>query len=508
MFNSEETTSFLPGSWSAEHSETAQEFVTHWLRKLDSTGRVVKVSANAVQFEMDLSSVRLHGVHNVACLALTGQNENVSATLAREFWHHVDASERLVFFLCFTLEAYASLQYILPLQGALRLSPKEVENILQDTQPRHRLIVQLRQQYPLVRLAPFNNSQPVSPHMFFGRQAELELLRYESKTSFAIAGPGRLGKTSLGKQFHHLLAADKDARTARKYRVDFYACDNHSSDEVARYLAINIDPSSRSDRVTTSDLTGFLKYQAHKHNGPLELLLDELDEVCHLRAFQVLTQAARDGLCRLVLCGRGKLFKAVTAENAPLKGRVDIIRLKPLDEAEARSLLLEPLTDLGIELEEPEKLIGQAFNWTGRLPHLLQYYGKRLVTQAVSKGTGKISPKDIELIRGQFETAQIFIEQLESLPDNLTQRMALYLIQDERRYFTVPMVQDLADRHGLMMSYHDALDLCNLLVIHNVLAWGEEAYQIANHSLGYYARKMRWQERYGKIETVPVPLQV
>ncbi len=500
MSHIQETT--LPGSWTAEHLEPAQEFVAHWSRKLGATGQAVKVSANAVQFEMDLSAIRLHGVHNVACLALTGQREALTTT-ARDFWHRIDASERLVFFLCLTPQAYVAVQDAVPIKGALRLSPKQVENILHTDEPRRALIEQLRQQYALRQLVPFNCTQPVDPHMFFGRQAELDLLRYEPKTSFAIAGPGRLGKTSLGKQFHHLLAVGKDARTARKYRVDFYACEDHSSDAVARHLAINIDPSKRSDRVRTEDLNGFLKYQVYKHNGPLELLLDELDEVCHARAFEVLTQAARDGLCRLILCGRGKLFKAVTTENSPLKGRVEIIRLKPLEESEARGLLMEPLIDLGIELEQPEKLIEQVFHWTGRLPHLVQYYGKRLVAQAISTGTGKVTPKDIDLIRGEFETAQIFLEQLEGLSDEHTRRLALALIKDGRRYFTVPMVQEVADQHDLVMNYHEVLELCNQLVIDHVLAWGEEAFQLANYSLGYYARKMRWQERHGKIEPGP-----
>jgi hypothetical protein len=502
MHRFDELLPHLSHGWQPEHHESAGEFVTLWHRHLHAEGAVVKAEANSLQFETVLNGVRLHGVHNVACLALGGKADLTSA--ARAYWHKVDAAERLVFFLCFTESAYASVKNAVPAHGALCLSPAQISAILSAADARKALVEHIRRQYPLRQLIPFNFTQPVNPHMFYGRQAELELLRYEPETSFAIAGPGRLGKTSLGKQYYHLLALEQDARTRRKYRVDFYACEDRTDDGVARYLAINIDPSKRSNRILMKDLTGFLKYQAYKHDGPLELLLDELDEVCHLRAFDVLTQAARDGLCRLVLCGRGNLFTAVTKSNAPLKGRVEIIRLKPLADDEARALLCEPLTDLGITLEQPEKLLTLVFQLTGCLPHLLQLYGKRLAALAQQAGSGKVQPSDVEKVRGEFETAQIFIEQLERLPDEQTRRMAHYLITDGRRYFTVPMVQDIADRHGWHVDYHQALELCNLLVINHVLAWGEEAYTLANHSLGYYARKMRWHDRFGKTPQVPV----
>lgn len=493
MYRFEELLPHLSPGWGPEHKGFAEEFVVLWHRHLHAEGAVIRVDVNSLQFETVLTGVRLHGAHSVACLALSGK-EDISQVV-RAYWNQVDASERLVFFLCFTEDTYVSVKHLVPARGVLCLRPAQICEILSAADVLKALVEHIRRQYPLRQLIPFNFTQPVNPRMFFGRQVELELLRYEPETSFAIAGPGRLGKTSLGKQFHYLLAREQDARTRRKYRLDFYACEDHTSDSVARYLAINIDPSKRSNRVRTDDLTNFLKYQAYKHNGPLELLLDELDEVCHLRAFEVLTQAARDGLCRLVLCGRGNLFQAVTNERAPLKGRVEIIRLKPLAEEEARGLLVEPLADLGITLEQPDRLIAQVFHWTGRLPHLLQYYGNRLAALAIQ--TGKLQPSDVDKIRSDFDTAQIFIEQLERLPNNHIKRIAHYLITDGRRYFTVPIVQSVASQHGLQMDYHEALELCNLLVIHQVLAWGEDAYQLANHSLGYYARKMRWNEQFG-----------
>jgi hypothetical protein len=491
----------LSNGWLPEQHKYASEFVALWHRHLRVEGSVIQAGIDTLQFETVLSGVRLHGVHNVACLALGGKTDLTQAV--RAYWHQVDAAERLVFFLCFTESAYASAKSAVRTQGVLCLTAAQVNEVLQAADARTMLVEHIRRQYPLRQLIPFNFTQPVNPHMFFGRQAELERLRYEPETSFAIAGPGRLGKTSLGKQFHYSLTQEQDARTRRKYHLDFYACEERTPDGVARYLAINIAPSKRSDRIRMEDLTGFLKYQAYKHHGPLELLLDEVDEVCHLRAFEVLTQAARDGLCRLVLCGRGNLFKAVTNEHAPLKGRVEIIRLKPLTEEEASALLCEPLADLGIRLEQPDKLMSQIFQLTGGLPHLLQFYGKRLAALAYQFGSSKVEPHDVEKIRGEFETAQIFIEQLESLPDDQTRRIAHYLITDGRRYFTVPMVQDIAKLHGWQVDYREALELCNLLVIHHVLAWGEEAYQLANRSLGYYARKMRWNERHGKLGSAP-----
>jgi AAA+ ATPase superfamily predicted ATPase len=491
--------------WKAGSADYAQELVSRWRTSLSAGGQSVQIDENTIHFDLDLTGIRLHGIENVACLMLAGDGTGAGKAIW-DFWHRVSSPDRLVFLLSLSDLAHLQTRNTLPDVRCLRLRPTEIAAVLNSAAPRLLLKEFILRQFPRRQLIPFNITLPVNNNMFFGRQHELDRLCYESETSFAIAGPGRLGKTSLGLQFHRRLVREHDRRVSRKFRIDFYDCLDKTSDGVAKFLAMKIEASSRSFNLTTSDLIKFLKYQAYKNDGPLELLLDEVDDVCKTEVFKLLTVAARQNVCRLVLCGRGNLLKTVLNEGSPIKGRVELIRLKPLGEEPARKLILEPLTDLGFIINDRDALLKRVFHWTGCLPHLLQYYGKYLAALAIEDGAEAIGPELVAKIRQSFETAQVFAEPIESLADVQTRAIAIYVLQDGRRFFTTSQVQEIAARHGIRIEPARALDICNDLVINNIFAWLEDAYSIANHSIIHYARK-RWEHNgYSQFDLTPAHL--
>jgi hypothetical protein len=483
----------LAEGWKDERDDFAQEFVARWQAHLRAEGKISHGGENVLHFDLNLSGIRLHGIDNVACLMISGDGTG-SGRAVWDFWHQVNSTDRLVFILALSERADEQARAALPNVRCLRLRPEQICEVMVSCEPRERLKALIRDQFPRHQLIPYDITQPVNENMFFGRGQELDRLCYEPETSFAIAGAGRLGKTSLGVQFHRRLVREHDPRAQRKHQVDFYACTDRTSDGVARFLAMEIEPSRRSHEMTTQDLGKFLRHQFHKHDAPIELLLDELDEVCQVEAFDILTMAARRGFCRLILCGRGNLLKAVLNESSPLKGRVELLRLQPLDKESAQSLILEPLNDLGLKIKEQDRLIEQVFDWTGRLPHLLQFYGKRLASLALAEEPHIVSTHHVDKIRNEFETAQIFARQLDGLADAQTRTLALQLLHEGNRFLTVSQVQEIAERRGIHLDYSRAVDVCNDLVINNVLAWHDNAYSIANHSIVHYARKMRLQD--------------
>jgi hypothetical protein len=479
--------------WNAGRDEFVREFVARWLNALRATpfsqpDQINITNENAFQFQMDLSGTRLHGADNVICLAIGGSGATI-AKAVWSFWHRVNSTDRLVFILALSDDAFDQAAEALPNVRCLRLRPEQIIEVLISCEPREKLKEFIRQQIPRHQLIPYNITQPVNSNMFFGRQAELDRLFFESDTSFAIAGAGRLGKTSLGLQFHSRLVREHDPRAHRRKHVDFYDCTDKTSDGVARFLAMGIEPSRRSNEMMTHDMLNFLKHQRQKNDGPLELFLDELDQVCHTAAFDILTMAARRGICRLILCGRGKLLKTVLSESSPLKGRVELLRLQPLDLTSAQNLVIEPLYDLGYKLKDQTRLLEQLFDWTGRFPHLLQLYCKRLTQLAMTDNI--VSADQVTQISSDFETAQIFARQIDSLSDHRARKLAIHLLQDGRRFLTVPQVQAAAARLGFDLDRSQTVETCNDMVINNILAWHEDAYSIANHSLIHYARKLR-----------------
>ncbi len=503
--NNTELLQLLAKGWQSDQAEATTEFATRWQACLNSTGKIDQPEANALRFNLHLTELRLHGAENVACLAISGSGENgkVIGDQVKSFWYKTNSTDRMVFLLALSDEAYEHAKAALPQARCLRLRPEQILGVFNSCEPLSRLKQLILEQYSRHQLLPYNITMPVKENMFFGRQRELDKLFYESNTSFAIVGAGRLGKTSLALEFHRRLLRENDSRATRKFHIDFYDCIKQTSDEVARLLAKEIDPSRRSNEMTIHDLAFFLRFQAHKLNGPVELFLDEVDRVCYLQVFEILTMSARRGFCRLVMCGRGSLLKTLMTESSPLNKRVELIRLLPLDEESASRLVMEPFQDLGFEVINPEKLLQQIFHWTGRLPHLLQFYGTRLTNLALAKGENIIAPELVDKVRSAFETVQLFAEQLEKLSDATTRLMAEHLLTDGRRHFTIPGVQEIGRQRGINLSNAQALEICNDLVISNVLMWHEDAYCVANQSLVHYARKMRLLDNQPKNAPLP-----
>lgn len=481
---------YLAHGWQADHTGMAQELINHWRSSLKACAEIKQTSANAVHFVTDLSEIRLRGMNEVPCLLIGG---NGSEGLA-DFWRRAAGPGRLPCILALSDHAYRQAEQIVSERGLL-LSATQVRQLLQSPDPRRFLKQRLHKQIPRQRLIPYDYLKSAEGGMFFGRRNELNRLRHEDGTSFAVAGPSKVGKSSLLKQYRAQMIRERDPRTHVRHYIDFYDCRDTSPNGVARFFAMKIDSSRQSDRMSAEGLLDFLRYQSYKNQGvPLDLLLDEVDEVCHSDAFKMLGEAAKLGYCRLALCGKGSLLRMMLDKDSPLRGRLELIQLEPLDAHAARRLILEPLADLGLAVADPELLISHVFRLTGQLPHLLQLYGKRLASLAIEEGADRITINHIETLKWDFSVAQIFTEPLRNLADAEVRLLALLLLRAPTGEFSVQMVQQLAASEGLEYDWSRATEVCNDLVISNVLAWSSGRYHIANEALYDYVRHQGWLE--------------
>jgi len=371
--------------------------------------------------------------------------------------------------------------------SAIVLSPSEVGEIPESKEPAVLLKRHLWKQIPLRRLVPFSITLPALGHMFFGRSAELERLRDSEHHSFAIAGPGRIGKTSLLRQYERTLIRSRDVRAGCKFMFSFHGRGTMHPDPLARFVAMEIEPSRRSFRVGLVELVPFLRYQRGRLDRRLELLIDEMDEVSDNPVTHHLVTAAAQGYCRLVMFGRGKLLKALLADKAGFGERVELMRLEPLDMGAAAQLLLEPLADLGFPVREPDKVAEMVFRLTGGHPHLVQFYGQRLAELAIREKANTVTADHVELLKWDFETAQFFLSPLFELKDPGARSIALELLRLRPERITPASVCAVASGQGSTLGLVDAVNLLNELVIGNLLAWQGGSYRLANRSLCDYA---------------------
>jgi len=475
--------------WTPTHYGLAEELLHRIKGKLVATVEISKVGEGSLHFTAELTDIRLRGIDNVPCLLLTGDN-STAIEACKQFMRMAAGPGKIPFLLTLSQPAHQAVLKAQPWIPSLVLSRGQIKELLETSDGLSFLKCCLRQQIHRRRLIPYTFLLPVEGPMFFGRSKDLARLIDEEDVSFAIAGPGKIGKSSLLKEYQRQLKRLRDPRIHRLFYIDCYDFDKTSDDAVARHIALRIESSKRSSEMTAAGLVQFLRIKCSRVGGPLELLLDEVDEVCTGTAFRMLGKAARAGLCRLVLAGRGSLFKMMLSQDEPLSCRVDLIRPEPLDEVSARRLILEPLQDLGFLIESPDHVVDLITRLTGNLPHLIQFYGKKLADLAVDQGMERLGLEHVDLLKWDFEIAGYFISPLQGLSDTESRAVAEVLLRDGRKEFDLPRIQEMAKEHAIQADVARIADICNDLVVNNILAWNAGSFRIANEALPYYAREM------------------
>ena len=477
----------LVEGWDSQHHRVTQAFLQIW-RKRFSYVELKEIDRCILYFVTDLPGIHLLGTDDVHVLLLAGSFDD--AEMLKAWKRKTGAPRRLLLLLALSDQSLSIAREIFASGRALVLSLSETRYLLESSEPGQELKEMLRQRLPIRSLIPYNYLRPAHGQLFFGRQQELDRLLHEDDVSFAIAGPGRIGKTSLIHEYQRILRRRRDPRALRLFEIDFYACNNTSSQEVARFFAMKIDPSSRSHRMTCEGLIDFLRYQQHGLGGALELVFDEVDEVCSGLAFDVIGAAAKQGLCRLIVCGRGQLFKMLLSRSSPLACRLELLRPGPLEEEEAKALLFLPLRDLGIEMDRPEEVAAKVFKLTGLLPHHLQFFGKKIAEFAVEKPAAPLTLEMIEALSWDMDAAHFVTSPLRDLDTPGTRPLALALLKENPPVITVATARGVASKWGLQFSHDQMTDLLNDLVINSVLSWRKGILSISSEALPIYAARL------------------
>lgn len=472
--------------WSMGHPGLALELVQRWGAHFMTSADIKEVKENSIYFTVNLENIHLRTMEEVRCLLISGEADGFQTL--QSFWNKNSSPHHLPFILALSDSTYITAKKHFANERCLVLSASEVKQLLRTPDSRCRLKQLLLREIPRRTLIPYNILLPADGVTFFGRENELNRLAEEDFISFAIAGPGRIGKTSLVKRYRKIRLQKHNALAQNLIYISFYQSET-TADGAARFLAMEIENSRRSNRITPGGLVNFLKYRKKIYGGPLDLILDEVDEVCHSNTFKFLGEAARLGFCRLILCGRGKLLKRMLSGDSPIGGRLDLIQLEPLSDEAARALILRPLSDLGFKFAEPESLVDMILDLSGRLPHHIQIFGIKLAELAISEGTDTVSMELGERLKGDLMVAQFFIKTLEDIDEPKTKLVALALLEYDNPNITIPFVQKVAKQEGLILNSKQINDICVDLTINNMLTWEKGAYRIANGGLSLFTKQ-------------------
>jgi hypothetical protein len=447
---------------------------------------------------LDLSRIRFHGMDEVPCLVATASG-NASLDEIEEFCQRLPVG-RIAIICALTTQIEAEAKKRAPARQCMVLGADRISQLLCADNARDHLRRLFLETFSKMTLIPFNLLRPVEGHMFFGRRFDLSKLLDQPNSSFALAGPEGLGKTSLIRQYERELIRSKDPRATGRSYVNFLSCSDATETGIARYLAMKIDPRKDSSELKPDrdEIVRFFKRQRGKNRErTLELLLDDVDEVCGSQVFQALGDCARQEICRLVLAGRSGLLELMLNKSSDLKGRLELLRLEPLDDESTKTLLLYPLEDLGWVVEAPNQFCERLSGLTGRLPHLLQYCGKKVCEIAIKRNLESIGLALLEEIKWDFETLNFVTAALRGIKNENLHMIALLLLRSRPRHVTATAVQHLAATVGIELDRESADDYCKRLVLESVLSWQKGDYQVASDALSDYA------ERQGMFRSLP-----
>ena len=470
----------LEHGWSESKPDVALEALQILKEKFAGALETKEPGDDQFSFRMNLNSVRLRGADCVYGL-LTGGNSHSALRAATEYWRQTSGVGRIVMILTGSETSHRAAVAAIPSRAAMILSPHQVEHLMAEEKPLQFWKQQLCRQIDKSQLLPFDIEHPAAANMFLGRDEELDMLAGAS--SLAIAGPGRIGKTSLLLEHRRRLVRNRDPRIHSTSLIDFYYCSNKNPNGVARFLAMRLNPTKRNSTITADELEHFLRTEKARQGCVPELLLDEVDEVIDLSPFNTLGHAAREGVCRIVLAGRSQLYKTINNNRSVLNCRLELIKPEPLNWLHCRQLFLETFADLGYRIAEEDKVLELILNLSGGLPQHIHFLGGRLFHLLTKRSEVVISPQLIACLDDDFKLGHYLRSALLGLQSDY-QPVAESLLKWDSQAFGASAIQAAFEECGRPRpGLADACNFADDLVLQNFLVWRGGLYRLANATL-------------------------
>lgn len=250
--------------------------------------------------------------------------------------------------------------------------------------PRDQVVRTVLEQADLTKANPFNTTGATPRQMFFGRDEEEGRLRGLLRTnSAALIGGRRIGKTSL-------LQASLDLLDSERWQTCYADCQEASNwatfvAHVASRWGVHLDEQFRP-----SLLGDMVDQLADGSNRPLVIALDEVDGLLRwdlelhgggvsetmFRACRALSQ---EGRCQFVFSGERLLAERLWDPSSPHWNFCLPVPVKQLDRPAAGELVTQPLTSLGVTIDDPARFAQLCWDRTHGHPQVLQHLGDMLV---------------------------------------------------------------------------------------------------------------------------------
>ena len=382
--------------------------------------------------------------------------------------------------------------------------------IVLDFQDLFAIVTAKRREQQLVRLilkqvdltvvSPYVTHGPVPENMFFGRDQEIKaIMRTIQDQSFAIVGGRKIGKTSLLLHINRLLLdapqyipLHLDCQAIQDYEAFFEALFSHSPVAAGSTPAGFIPANSEATNLMSAleQVLAACREQSQKE-GPIVVLLDEADSLLDYdvknqeKLFRVFRTLSQENRCRFVCCGERVLNARLQNPDSPLFNFCQVLRLGFLTPQSASQIILEPMQEMGILLEEPDALAISIIELSSCHPNIVQYICQQLLVQINAYRTEfgenrAITKGDLEAVSQSRYFADYFLATIWGSASPLEQIITLLMI--DHPLVTASELLTILQEHGVTASQESVEEALEHLVLCSILDRERQHYAFAAHS--------------------------
>lgn len=376
------------------------------------------------------------------------------------------------------------------------LDGRAIRSLLAARDHARRLVEIILSQVDLTVVSPYVTSGPVPANMFFGRELELKtIVRTVRDTNFAIVGGRKIGKTSVLARVLQLL---QDAPEYHPLYLDCQAIYSHEDFFEAVDTMWRIPLPARTPeafRRIATDLPA--QYPART----IVMLFDEIDGLLnhdiaqgeHLfRTFRALAQELS---IRFVFCGEKILNASLHDARLAFFNFCNLMPLSYLSPEEARRVVIDPMQEMGITLQEDGNLADQIVTLAAGHPNMVQYICQKLIERINQRRERLITRADVDAIGQSAEFAGYFAEVLWGNATALERLITLLML--ERPEVTLSEMADVLRAGGLSIPPDELEAAFEGLTLYSILRRDGPKYAFATQAVPEVLR--RGQDVYGLI---------
>lgn len=359
--------------------------------------------------------------------------------------------------------------------NVIAVSAGLLEQMATNQNPLNRLMDAILTQSDLNKVSPFILSNPTTPRMFYGREAEAATVQRTLTTnSVAILGSRRIGKTSLIRRL-------RDNLQSAGFQPFFGDCQTVKTWSDFAELATRSWSADLPQDFRPFHLDSLIEQLRARGAGPVVLILDEIDQLiewdqAHTEDtvpeafFRSCRSISQSGAAQFVFSGERRIASRLWDAQSPHWNFCRAVQLTQLDRSDAVSLLIDPLRAMDIKLPDQSRIADLAWERTSGHPQIVQYLGDRLVKLLNNRDDRRdlaVTAEDVLGVTSTTEYAQHYLATYWGQATKFEKMVSKVVAASE----TTPVgVLDRLQKIGIETDSDDLLSALRMLQLYGIIA--------------------------------------